>query len=98
MDDFASMLLMIKLYENLNANSNVAMALIAAQQWLRKLTIEDFEDFYQEKLEESFSQLRKGKRLRIAELIKKIRQRQPFPFSNPYYWAAFTVAGFPYSV
>ena len=90
---------MIKFYEilfNQTQQVSVAVALKEAQDWLQNLTIDALDNFleqYKSQLEKTLAQLRKGQRLRIEESLKQIRQRQPYPFANPYYWAAFIATG-----
>jgi CHAT domain-containing protein len=97
--DLSTSFLMIKFYEILfdeTRQISIAVALKEAQDWLQNLTIEALDIFleqYKPQLEKTLNQLRKGQRLRIEESLKQIRQRQPYPFSNPYYWAAFIATG-----
>ena len=97
--DLSTSFLMIKFYEILfdqTQQVSVAVALKEAQDWLQNLTIEALDNFleqYKPQLEKTLAQLRKGQRLRIEESLKQIRQRQPYPFANPYYWAAFIATG-----
>ncbi|MEB3177887.1 MAG: CHAT domain-containing protein [Nostocaceae cyanobacterium] len=100
-NDLSTSLLMIKFYENLRQSENleegdVAIALNQAQKWLRNLTLEDFDLFleqYKPQIEKILAKLRPGQRSLFKESLKQIRQRQPLPFANPYYWAAFTATG-----
>ncbi|WP_414570243.1 CHAT domain-containing protein [Nostoc sp. CCY 9925] len=100
-DDLSTSFLMIKLYENLfkidNAEAgDVAIALKQAQTWLRNLTIEELDTFLEEhkpQIDKVLAQLRVGQRIRFQESLKLIKQRQPLPFANPYYWAGFTASG-----
>ena len=103
--DFSTAFLMIKFYENLSQflwleEGKVAIALNQAQKWLRNLTCEEFEAMLaqlQPQLDQILAQLRPGKRFvfedAIEEARKEIRDRQPYPFANPFYWAAFTAVG-----
>ena len=98
---------MIKFYENLKnfpklEAGDVAIALNQAQKWLRDLTSEDFEAVfakYQPQIDGILAQLPKGDRFEFQEALKADRNtiqapdRQPKPFANPYYWAAFTATG-----
>ncbi|WP_245911800.1 CHAT domain-containing protein, partial [Brunnivagina elsteri] len=100
-DDLSTSFLMIKFYENLFKFDNleagdVAIALKEAQNWLRNLTIEGLEKFLEEhkpQIEKVLAQLRIGQRIIFQESLKLIKQRQPLPFANPYYWAGFTASG-----
>jgi CHAT domain-containing protein len=105
--DLSTCFLMIKFYENINnfpklEVGEVAIALNQAQIWLRDLTSEEFEAVfakYQLQIEEIVAQLPKGSRFEFQDSLdlarKKIQapDRQPKPFANPYYWAAFTATG-----
>jgi CHAT domain-containing protein len=100
-NDLSTAFLMLKFYENFQSSQkqagDVALALNRAQQWLRNLTIEKLDPFLNEhkpQLDRVLAQLRPGQRLIFQESLRQIRQRQPLPFSNPYYWAAFTATGF----
>jgi CHAT domain-containing protein len=98
---------MIKFYENLKnfpklEAGEVAIALNQAQIWLRDLTSEKFEAVfakYQLQIEEIVAQLPKGSRFEFQDSLEQARKkiqapdRQPKPFANPYYWAAFTATG-----
>ena len=100
-DDLSTSFLMIKFYENLVKLDNlkagdVAIALKQAQQWLRNLNIEGLDRFLEEhklQIEKVLAPLRKGQRKIFEESLKLIKQRQPLPFANPYYWAGFTASG-----
>ncbi|BAY80441.1 hypothetical protein NIES25_69290 (plasmid) [Nostoc linckia NIES-25] len=97
--DLSTSFLIIKFYEILFDETQqfpVAVALKEAQHWLQNLTIEELDKFleqYKLQLEKTLAQLRIGQRRRVEESLKQIRQRQPYPFANPYYWAAFTATG-----
>ncbi|MBD2456892.1 CHAT domain-containing protein [Nostoc sp. FACHB-87] len=100
-NDISTSFLMIKFYENLVKLDNlqagdIAIALKEAQNWLRNLTIEGLDQFLEEhkpQIEKVLAQLRVGQRIRFQESLKLIKQRQPLPFANPYYWAGFIASG-----
>jgi CHAT domain-containing protein len=98
-NDLSTSFLMIKFYEilfNPNLNISVAVALKQAQNWLQNLTIEKLDEFleqYQPQIDKYLAPLRPGQRKIYEESLKQIRQRQPHPFANPYYWAGFTATG-----
>ena len=100
-NDLSTTLLIVKLYETLGSllplnAGDVALALSKSQKWLRHLTIEQFDEEIirlQPKINDFLSQLRPGQRLIFQESLKITRLRQPYPFLDPYYWAAFTVIG-----
>jgi CHAT domain-containing protein len=99
--DFSTAFLMIRFYENLSQipkleEGTVAIALNQAQQWLRNLTTEEFEKLIDEcklQIEQIFSQLPERKYRIFHASLKQARKRKPYPFANPYYWAAFTATG-----
>lgn len=94
--DLSTSFLMMKFYEIFNQNNNVSIALRQSQFWLRNLTLEEFEKLLENikpQLDEVLSKLRPGQKLIIQELINKIGKRGEKPFTNPYYWAAFTAIG-----
>ncbi|MCL1472062.1 CHAT domain-containing protein [Argonema antarcticum] len=98
-NDLSTSFLMIKFYEilfDVNLNISVAVALKEAQDWLQNLTIEKLDEFleqYQSQIDKYLAPLRPGQRTIYQESLKQIRQRQPHPFANPYYWAGFTATG-----
>jgi CHAT domain-containing protein len=98
--DLSTAFLMLKFYENFQSSQkqagDVAVALNQAQKWLRNLTIEKLDQFlnqHQPQLDQVLAQLRPGQRSVFQESLKQIRQRQPLPFANLYYWAAFAATG-----
>lgn len=94
--DLSTAFLMMKFYENLQRINSVSIALNQAQQWLRNLTIEEFEivlEQYKPQIATTLAQMRPGQRLLFQEYLKRIRQGQSLPFANLYHWAAFTATG-----
>ncbi|MDZ8227687.1 CHAT domain-containing protein, partial [Nostoc sp. ChiVER01] len=94
--DLSTAFLMMKFYENLQIINSVSLALNQAQQWLRNLTTEEFEALlvkYQPQIEEIFAQLEEDDQILAEEHLLQTRHRQPYPFKNPFYWAAFTATG-----
>lgn len=101
LNDVSTLLLTGKFYENLGRFSrlqvgDVAIALNDAQRWLRDLTGEELDlilaDF-QPQIAQMFDRLGQSSRLIAEASLQQIRNRKPYPFANPYYWAAFTAAG-----
>jgi CHAT domain-containing protein len=106
-NDLSTCFLTIKFYENLRnfpklEAGDVAIALNQAQKWLRDLTSEDFEAVfvkYQPQIDGILAQLSKGDRFEFHDSLNRTLDkiqapdRQPKPFVNPYYWAAFTATG-----
>jgi hypothetical protein len=99
--DVSTLLLVGKFYENLGQFpklqvGDVAIALNDAQKWLRELTGEELEALladFQPQISQTFDLLSPSYRLIAEASLQQIRNRKPYPFANPYYWAAFTAAG-----
>jgi len=86
-DDFATAILMIKFYQELPDADSVALALNAAQNWMRGVSMEDFRVWVgllnlDEKSSESVKDW--------LSYIPKAKQ----PFVHPKYWAAFCATGY----
>ncbi|MEG4171473.1 MULTISPECIES: CHAT domain-containing protein [unclassified Microcoleus] len=86
----ATAFLMIKFYEELQQQTNIALALNTTQRWLRDTTVQGFltwlgnsqlSEDWQELLIERFNQTPAEKRATVK------------PFEQPYYWAAFCTIG-----
>jgi CHAT domain-containing protein len=102
-NDIATTILMIKFYEILSgsnsANLDISVSLNQAQNWLRKLSHEDFQKFLGKYhildiLSKLFKSQLGGKHSITQRSINKALERQPFPFEDPYYWAAFIAVGY----
>ena len=105
-DDLATTFLMRRFYENIKKHhlleaGDIAIALNEAQKWLRSLTISECETILsglKPKINQMLAKLPKQQRkivaVAIEDAIEKIRTRRPYPFANPFYWAAFTATGF----
>jgi CHAT domain-containing protein len=95
-DQLASTLLLMRFYENLATLSTVT-ALNEAQQWLRNLTSEGLEVLLKDlepQIDQVFDRLSLKERIRfVYALLYSALNRKPFPFAEPYYWAAFTAIG-----
>ncbi|MBD1830363.1 CHAT domain-containing protein [Microcoleus vaginatus GB1-A2] len=100
-NDVSTLLLTSKFYENLGRFprlqvGDVAIALGDAQRWLRDLTGEELEVLladFQPQISQMFDRLSQSSRLIAEASLQQIRNRKPYPFANPYYWAAFTATG-----
>jgi CHAT domain-containing protein len=100
-NDVSTLLLTSKFYENLARFprlqvGDVAMALADAQRWLRNLTGEELEVLladFQPQISHMFDRLSHSSRVIAEASLQQIRNRKPYPFANPYHWAAFTAAG-----
>jgi CHAT domain-containing protein/TPR repeat protein len=101
-DQVSTAFLFIKFYENLQSYSklregDVAIALQDAQSWLRNLTSEEGEkllDNIQSPIESLFPGKPRLARAFKTGALKRIKESGIYPFSDPYYWAAFTATGF----
>ncbi|NEQ41181.1 MAG: CHAT domain-containing protein [Okeania sp. SIO3I5] len=104
-DELATAFLMIKFYQNLKElpfweAGDVAIALKQAQVWLRKLTGKDAEEFLdtlQPQIDQVLAELPPGYDFEFEDAVNEFRQQipdQPNPFTNPFYWAAFTATGY----
>ena len=85
-DDLSTALLMIKFYQNLKSGSTVALALNAAQTWLRDATTEQLEQWT------SQLPLDDEQEMQLMAFFYKL-QPNTKPFESPYYWAAFCAIG-----
>jgi CHAT domain-containing protein len=100
-DQVSTAFLFIKFYENLKSYSkleegDVAIALQDAQSWLRNLTSEEGEkllDKIQLQIESLFPGKPRSARAFKTGALKRIKESGIYPFSDPYYWAAFTATG-----
>lgn len=93
--------LMVKFYQCYVAGDSPAAALKKAQHWLRTLTYSDIANWLQAQQNQISGQTHPGTYDAIAARIgdiqsdpSKINSAQP-PYADPYYWAAFTVTGYP---
>ncbi len=85
-DDFATAILMIKFYQELPEADSVAVALNAAQNWMRGVSMEDCRVWVGLlNLDEKFRQ--------SVELWLASSSHQQ-PFRDPKYWAAFCATGY----
>ncbi|MCC3601090.1 CHAT domain-containing protein [Microcoleus sp. PH2017_26_ELK_O_A] len=85
-DDFATAILMIKFYQELLPKVSVAVALNAAQNWMRAVTKEDFGVWVK-----SLNLDKKSGQSVELWLVSSLEER---PFSHPKYWAAFCATGY----
>ena len=101
-NDFASTLLMVKFYRDLTQieslkEGDISRILCQTQQWLRSLTVEQLDaeiEILMPCLKDTLNQLRPGQKILFRDSLEKSRQRKPYPFANPYYWAGFVAIGF----
>ncbi|MDY7013927.1 MAG: CHAT domain-containing protein, partial [Cyanobacteriota bacterium] len=89
----ASALLMVEFYRQLLAGRSPVVALKTAQTWLCRATREELLRW----LDEAIDLLREDKanRLTLEDIRDEIAEKEEGerPYGNPYYWAAFVVAG-----
>ncbi|MEG4517602.1 MULTISPECIES: CHAT domain-containing protein [unclassified Microcoleus] len=85
-DDFATAILMIKFYQELQPEVSVAVALNAAQNWMRAVRREDFEVWVKS--------LNLDKKSRQSVELWLVLSPEEQPFSHPKYWAAFCATGY----
>ena len=84
-NELSTALLMIQLYENLQQDFSVYLALNEAQKWLRNATKEDL-------LKLIIKLPNVHHRIEIRRLLNK-QPANSKPFASPYYWAAFCAIG-----
>jgi CHAT domain-containing protein len=85
-DDFATAILMIKFYQELPEADSVALALNAAQNWMRGVSMEDFRVWVELlNLDEKYRQS-------VELCLGCLSEEQPF--RDPKYWAAFCATGY----
>ena len=101
-DPLATALLVIKFYKNLKRlptleDGDVSTALVNAQLWLRTLnskTLARIQKSQQFKgLITQIFENNKRDRRKFNDLLYAAIKRQPYPFANPYYWAASVATG-----
>jgi len=89
-DDFATAILMIKFYQELQPKVSVAVALNCAQNWMRAASKEDLESFANTlKLEGKIDQ-KSWESMQLWLMLSTTEH----PFSQPQYWAAFCATGY----
>ncbi|WP_414552561.1 CHAT domain-containing protein [Anabaena sp. CCY 0017] len=86
----ASAFLMIKFYENLQTQSNIALALQEAQIWLRDVTNKQIKQWLKPK-KSIIRNILQEKWFDLLKLFHEDENAQPF--KSPYYWAAFCTIG-----
>jgi CHAT domain-containing protein len=95
----ATTLLMWQFYRQITRGLSPSSAYHHSQTWLRTITVAQLQRLGQQFLQQLPRQGRNANRLR--ELIEDAREEwgklepQAAPYSHPYYWAPFTLAGQP---
>lgn len=87
-NDLSTALLMIKFYQNLAQNNNVAVALNQAQLWLRKITNQELNQW----IKDNQLPLAPSLKIFLKRILYKLSDDDQ-PFKHPYYWAAFCAIG-----
>jgi CHAT domain-containing protein len=85
-DDFATAILMIKFYQELSDADSVALALNAAQNWMRGVSMENLRVWV--------GLLNLDKKSRESVELWLISSSDKQPFRDPKYWAAFCATGY----
>ena len=97
-EEISTALLIIEFYRYLKADIPPASALKQAQTWLRNLTHGELGKWYSDRATEIESYA-PASYLILSRLAnksnKKANQITEAIFSNPYYWAGFTLTGYP---
>ncbi|WP_414516802.1 CHAT domain-containing protein [Nostoc sp. PCC 9305] len=86
----ATALFMMKFYEELQQQTNIVLALNAAQRWLRNTTTKGFQDWLPKSSLRLDCQI--GIYKHLTEIAKDKGESTP-PFESPFYWAAFYHTG-----
>jgi CHAT domain-containing protein len=85
-DDFATAILMIKFYQELPDADSVALALNAAQNWMRGVSMEDLRVWV--------GLLNLDEKSRQSVELWLVCSSEEQPFRAPKYWAAFCATGY----
>ena len=94
-DDFSTMLLMERFYENhLKGEMEIAEALCQAQLWLRDVSVGELRAKFSEEWQTLISKTRIPSEAMIKQ-FHRFDQSDPEerPYAHPHYWAAFTFYG-----
>lgn len=95
----ATNLFMIEFYKNLKRllplkPGSVAIALNKTQKWLRTLTGEELGKIIESpEFQRHLADLPENAENKLFKELLEAAKRKPFPYQNPYYWAAFVATG-----
>ena len=95
----ATNLFMIEFYKNLKQllplkPGSVAIALNKTQKWLRTLTGEELGKITESpEFQRHLANVPENAENRLFKELLEAAKRKPFPYQNPYYWAAFVATG-----
>jgi CHAT domain-containing protein len=87
---FATALLIVKFYQEIQHQENLALALNTAQCWLRDTTVKGFQDWLPNS---PFSTTWQIELKKYFQYLETEQGETAQPFNNPYYWAAFCLIG-----
>ncbi|MEQ8466433.1 CHAT domain-containing protein [Coleofasciculus sp. E1-EBD-02] len=87
---FATALLIVKFYQEIQQQENLALALNTAQCWLRDTTVKGFQDWLPNS---PFSTTWQIELKKYFQYLETEQGETAQPFNNPYYWAAFCLIG-----
>ncbi|NMG61250.1 CHAT domain-containing protein, partial [Geitlerinema sp. P-1104] len=89
-NDVSTAILMVKFYEEMQAQPSVALALKQAQQWMRTVTKQKLTAW----LNESESALTPHPKAKLRETLKLgFKPASYRPYEHPIHWAAFCAIG-----
>ncbi len=95
----ATNLFMIEFYKNLKQllplkPGSVAIALNKTQKWLRTLTGEELGKIIESpEFQRHLANVPENAENKLFKELLEAAKRKPFPYQNPYYWAAFVATG-----
>jgi CHAT domain-containing protein len=95
----ATNLFMIEFYKNLKQllplkPGSVAIALNKTQKWLRTLTGEELGKIIESpEFQRHLANAPENAQNKLFKELLEAAKRKPFPYQNPYYWAAFVATG-----
>jgi CHAT domain-containing protein len=95
----ATNLFMIEFYKNLKQllplkSGSVAIALNKTQKWLRTLTGEELGKIIESpEFQRHLADVPENAENKLFKELLEAAKRKPFPYQNPYYWAAFVATG-----
>jgi len=87
LNDISAAFIMIKFYDNLSKGLPVVVALNQAQLWLKNVTAEELL-----KWADQFNCFSFKQQIEMDNYLRGYKSAEK-PFTNPFYWAAFTVIG-----
>jgi CHAT domain-containing protein/Flp pilus assembly protein TadD len=90
----ASALVIIEFYRRLQPNKSATTALAETTKWLRKLTARELTQWYEDLLNNLHPEELRIRAYLATQLYRSSKlEPDEQPYSHPYYWAAFAIAG-----